>query len=160
MPNLRKQPAIHNRQHTHTQNSPATSKVSYHTSRLCAREVGITNHPPLRVKLVLKTTKKFIYIVHNSTQFHNQHSSTHRKVTTKRLVVESFARSWDLWDRPIILPLRHSDRRNHLPFRHIVHPEFLIRTSYAHPLVATPSGIRFINSSPQSTLQLRLGDIQ
>ena len=32
---------LNTRQRTHTQNSPATSKISCHTSQLCAREVGI-----------------------------------------------------------------------------------------------------------------------
>ena len=58
--------------HSHS-NSPATSKISCHTSQLCAQEVGITNHPPLRIKPALQTAKK------GTSTKHRQHTSKHRR---------------------------------------------------------------------------------
>ena len=89
---LHYQTVVHIWHRTHTHNSPATSKISCHTSQLCTQEVGITNHPPLRIKLVIKTTKKCISTKHkqhtNNTQarkeFTTQQTSKHSPQPTHR----------------------------------------------------------------------------
>ena len=117
--------AAHKRLHTRTQNSLVTSEISCHTSQLCAREVGMTNHPPLRIEPALKTTENAAHSLHKqhttSTQqfthtIHKQHTS---------LVIYSGAPSWDLWDRPIPLPLHHSDRRYQPSYRQFIQLGFL-----------------------------------
>ena len=61
--------------HSHS-NSPATSMILCHTSQLCAREVGITNRPPLRTTLALRTTKKCISTKHKQ-HLSNSEDSQH-----------------------------------------------------------------------------------
>ena len=89
---LHHQTVIHHWHRTHTHNSPATSRIVCHTSQLCAQEVGITNHPPLRIKPALKTAKQ----VHTHKQHANNTQAT-QKFTAKLSIVESHLQSWDLW---------------------------------------------------------------
>ena len=100
---------------------------------LCAREVGMTNHPPLKIEPALKTARNFAHTLHkqhtiNTQQFtrtaHTAHKCTHQ-FTTQVPVSYSCAHSWDLWDRPIPLPLRHSARGNPPPFRQVIQLGFL-----------------------------------
>ena len=59
----------------------------------------------------------------NNKEIHPQHSGStqvYKEFTTQTPLLESRPESWDLWERPITLPLRPSDCRNQMSVHHII----------------------------------------